>query len=231
MGRTFNGGSVSGGLYSGGSYLTSSTVPITDYPFTFAAWAKPVDATNLGPVMAFSRDTNTSHYLILAFFVDALYILAQGGGSSSAPFVSGAVDGTWQHVAAVFASSTSRVVYLNGTSASASTTVSFPTSLDHFYVGCEYRAARYTFEGDVAEEAVWNAALSASEIQKMYRGWSPELTRPDSLVHYSRLKRDAATEVDLIGTTDLTRSGTTATATHPTIVRQVRGLNLGRMAS
>lgn len=231
MARTFGGGSASGGLYSGGSYLSAASVPITAYPFSFACWAKPVDATNLGPLLAFSRDTNTAEFVFVGFYLDAVYIFHGSSGPAVAVAGSASTDGAWQHVAAVFASATSRKLFRNGVVTTDTSNIAFPTSLDHFYVGCEYRAARYTFEGDIAEEAVWNVALTDGEVQKMARSWSPELTRPDALVQYGRCKRDAATEVDLIGTTDLTRSGTTATATHPNIIRQLRGLNIGRMAT
>lgn len=204
--------------FTGGSYASTSTVPVSGYPFTMLAWASPTDATNFTPIMSLNAVGDSDNALIVGFLSDVAYILAFGGGGASGPSCGPSTDGAMQLVGGVFASSTSRTVYHGSMGTEDTTPVAFPTGLDTFYLGADNRATLLTAEAAIAEAFVWDVALTQAEIARIAAGASPLSMRPESIVWGAHLKRAASPEIDLIGTNDLTVSGTAATATHPTIV-------------
>lgn len=75
------------------------------------------------------------------------------------------------------------------------------------------RAADRPMWGDLAELAVWDAELNASEFAALGKGFSPLLIRPTSLVLYAPLIGRYSPEIDLVGSASGTLTGT-ANAAH-----------------
>jgi len=108
---------------------------------------------------------------------------------------------TWYHVAAVFASNTSRQMYLNGVQEGTSAVaVSLAGTMTDTRIGniC-LNLTGFTMLGAISMAAVWNAALTAPEILALSQGISPKLIRLSALKGYCRMLGGFSPEPDLIG--------------------------------
>lgn len=122
--------------------------------------------------------------------------------------------GTWAHVCVTAASDTSRAIYLNGGSGVTDNWPCAFAGIDRFDIGAVNGAA--TFDGDLAEVAVWGAELTASEVAALSAGVSPALIRPASLAFYAPLIRDL---IDVRGGVALTNNAAAAVSPHPRAYR------------
>lgn len=118
---------------------------------------------------------------------------------------------TWYHVAAVFASTTSRKIYLNGVMEGSSTvTVNLTGTMTDTRVGniC-LNLSNFTMNGMIASAGIWTAALADSEVAGLAAGFSPKLIRASALAGYCRMLGGFNPEPDFV-------KGTWALAGTPT---------------
>ena len=146
--------------------------------------------------------------------------IRSGGGTARAvDTTSGFTANTWHHACYVATNATNRTVYLDGGGAGNDSNSSvFPTGTDVTLIGRrEYIAgpASY-FSGNIAEAAIWNAALSAAEVGVLAAGYSPLFVRPQSLVAYWPLIRD--TDDDIVGGYSMTPVNSPTVAAHPRVL-------------
>lgn len=189
-----------------------------------ACWGKAANATSYSPLISF-RSTTGGHFFARISFrgdvggdpVEA--VVSDGGGASVANSAGSFTANVWTHIAGVFASTSSRTVYLNGTSTSNGATRT-PNTPDEVFIA---RADTSYGAADVAEAGIWNVALTDSEIASLARGVSPRDIRPGSLVSYWRLMGRSSPEPDFVGRYDLTLFNTPTQAAHPRIVRHGGG--------
>lgn len=123
----------------------------------------------------------------------------QGNDASTTTTIA---TGTWYHGLATFttdgaaqAGSASRTAYLNGGGAGTnSTTVTLMDNCGAVNIGSRLAGSTRSefFNGRIAEVAVWNAALTASDALALASGVRASLVRPDKLVFYAPLIRNIA---------------------------------------
>jgi hypothetical protein len=124
---------------------------------------------------------------------------------------------TWSHACAVFTSTTSRDIYLNGADKQSNTTSNAPGAPNRTNIGCRQTTSSGRtnyFIGDIAEVAIWHTALTGSEVLALYSGVLPRLIAPIYLVGYWPLWGLHNPEIDvnssISGTiNNMTVSGTT----------------------
>lgn len=104
-------------------------------------------------------------------------------GSSSSTTAATILANTWGHAAGVFASTTSRIAYANGTAATEETTSRSPTAPTAIFIGATDDTATI-INASIMWPAIWNAALTASEIALLASGVSPLNVRRESLVQF-----------------------------------------------
>ena len=125
--------------------------------------------------------------------VDYAIAMINSGGtvgfalSSVAPTIN-----TWQNICGVYPTTSSRTVYLNGGSSGTDTTSVTPSGISHIYVGATSSSSSIikSFNGAIADTAIWNVELNTSEIAALNAGYSPLLIRPSALVYYQPLIRE-----------------------------------------
>lgn len=200
MSRVFNGSSDRG----------AATPPLTAYPATLAGWFRTSSA-GLNTLMALTEGASDKTWARVGVNYPAagnLYAQnyqpgQQGLCNTSNTFVSG----QWFHACAVFPSGSSRTVYLNGDAAGAgtNTTVVSTFTPTHFTVGALAENNTYSgfHNGEAKGVALWSVELSSAEIALLATGVDPRQIRPECLVW---LMDD--TGADLIGTKDITWTGT-----------------------
>jgi hypothetical protein len=215
MARSFNNGT---------QYLSVSSTPVTAAPLTISTWFYAA-ATNDLYVTLFISDTGASNYF-------GLYINNAAAKTAAVACVSDSEDvidstttfsvNTWNHTAAVFASSTSRSVYLNGGGKATSTNSKVPGSLNRINVGANFDSPSVLdpMNGRLAEVGIWNAALTDDEVTSLSKGVSPLKVRPASLVAYWPLYGNASPEPSYSrNSTDysLTLNGSPTQVDHPPV--------------
>lgn len=171
-------------------------------------------------INASASGTNRNCFQLAMNTTETILARTGSGTASSASQTAGALTaGTWAHAGAVFASATSRTAYLNGTAATVETTSRIPAGIDRTEIGVEYHTSgtlAQPWNGQIAEAAVWDVALTDAEMAALAKGVSPLLVRPTSLVYYWPIIGQYSPEIDLISAGGMTVTGT-AVAAHPRV--------------
>jgi len=222
-------------------YLTAATAPVASPPLTIACWfRKSGTASSFKEVVTLANPSTGHEFALLAGngAAAAASAFALGGTGAQASSTTTFALAQWRHGAAVFASGNQRYAYLDGGGKGTNSVSVTPASINRTDVG---RGIVGYFPGDVAEVAVWNAALSDLEIAALAQGFSPLclLHRLANLVLYQNLIRPL--NHPGIGPLMSAAGGATA-ATHPRMIhprslafgplrRQVQLLNFYRVAA
>jgi hypothetical protein len=204
------------------NYLEFAGAALTGAPCTLAAWVYPGNVTSEMHVIGLTTTGGDNGFLLLT--IDGSQpgdpVAAYSGGSAypQALTTAGFVANTWQHVAAVFTSASSRAAFLDGGNKGTNGTTSNPIgTIARTTVGL-YRGGSTggPFDGRIAEVGVWDVALSDEEVASLAKGFSPRLVRPGSLVGYYPLIGRYSPELDFGngGGRPLTITGTMAQADH-----------------
>ena len=145
-----------------------SSTPVTAAPLSLCAWvyrtaSTPTDAT----VVTVTDSALTNHFSLELLATDRVRarILGSAGASASAPAGTVPVGG-WHHACAVFASITSRSIYVDGVNQASNSTSVTVTGTDRIRIG---NGAKGIFPNGLIDEVrVYNRALSAEEIKRLY---------------------------------------------------------------
>jgi hypothetical protein len=182
---------------------------------TIAAWVRPAAITGShDAVVVYGQgaDDSDATWFRLNVNASAARAVLSVNNTTALATASAPVVGQWQHLAAVFASSTGRTAYRNGAAGSENTTSLSPVRTPN---ACLVGRLPSTinanwFNGDIAHVAIWSASLTAGEIASLASGASPLLVRPDSLAAYWPLRGLAADrpEPGIVRGLNLTVTGT-----------------------
>ena len=136
-------------------------------------------------------------------------------GSSNASAVGATVlsTGTWYSLCGVFSGTTSRNIYLDGTSDGSNATSSTPSLSKTARIG--YVGTLQSGQGSVAEFAIWSVALGAEDIAALVY-MSPLKIRPDALTCYIPLL-DSGT-LDYMATAATVGGSLTKDNDHPRVI-------------
>jgi hypothetical protein len=129
--------------------------------------------------------------------------------------------GTWYAITGVFTNSTTYEIYVDAAAGNENLNTGTVTlaTLTQFDVG-SFRAGAGTYgNGDIAEVAVWDAALTVPEITSLAARVSPQQIRPGNLVAYAPLMGKSSPEPELVSGLSLTLTNTPAEAVHPRVFR------------
>jgi hypothetical protein len=193
-----------------------NSTPITAVPLTLACWFYS-DSIALNQTLIGIYDASVANQWFTlqamgAVIGDKLWAQVQGGiGGAQAATSSGYSANTWHHACGVFASATSRTVYIDGGSAGSDAANKTPSGLDRITVGYMGDSTpTYALSGRVAWASIWSAALSAVEIASLAGGILPWKVRAANLKACYPLWGLHSPELDISGNGyDLTLTGTT----------------------
>lgn len=212
MARNFNGTS---------HYIETPSAVVSAEPLTMACWFRPSDITVSYVLMSVSEFSSLARHQMTCSGATAgdpvrMASVNAAGAAGIAATSAGYSSGAWHHAAAVISSSSSRSVYLNGGSSGTDSTLITASSINRTCVGASRHnsVTNNPFSGDLAEAAIWAAALTAAEIASLAAGYSPLLIRREALAFYAPLIRNVQ---DIRGGLALTDAGTTV-ADHPRII-------------
>jgi hypothetical protein len=182
--------------FTTGNYIFRLSTPVTGVPFSMSAWIYPTNNTANNNILALNSNSGNNAAGITAegnISGDPInaYIGDASGFTSTRSSAAYSIN-QWSHVCGVFASSTSRTVYINGSNEGSTTTSRTPVAFNRINIGV-YRqggsGAADAFNGRIAQIAVYNKALSASEVVSLSKGFSARLVAPNSLKVFVPLTR------------------------------------------
>lgn len=172
-------------------HLLVSAAPVTAMPLSMACWFKASDTTTSRCLMSISDGAGDNAWYRLNIRGDVggdpIEANARNGGANDrfVQSTAGYTTSGWYHGCAVFTSTTSRTIYLNGgNSATDTTSGSAPSGMTTTTIGKRSSANSALMNGVISHATIWNVALTASEAAVLARGASPFTVRPASIVGY-----------------------------------------------
>lgn len=210
----------------GSSQVAYCATPVTAAPLSVAGWFNTSDITNQQFLFAIVRHGGGSGGQFFAIelqgYVAGDPIAATAFGSSvvSAVTTTGFTQNTWHHACAVFASTTSRSIYLDGGGKATNTSSCSPSNVDRLSIGTLSRSdnPNVWFTGLTGEWGVWNVALTDAEVAILAKGVSPLLVRPQSLAGYWPLIGRTDPEIELRRGLNMTLANAPTVAEHPRVL-------------
>jgi hypothetical protein len=157
-------------------YLETTDTVYGTMPLTMAGWAYVRNITAAHTLFASADTAGTTNYFTCYARGDLAgdFISAQCSGSGGAVAASSTLaypQREWFHFCCVFASTTSRTVYLNGAHSATDTTgmAAAPTGLDNTTAGVLLRtSAAQALDGTLDDLRIYNRALTATDAWALY---------------------------------------------------------------
>lgn len=211
--------------FSGSNYLEAADPVRGVTPITIAAWFNAANATTLMPIAAVGRNGAGNASFRLSARGDTggdpvQLITINASTSALANSTGGFTANTWHHACGVSSGPSHRVAYLDGVAGTPNaTTITDPVDANLFNIATTKNTGTPLahFTGSIAEVAVWSIDLNADEVAALAKGVPPILVRPQSLVFWAPLVREA---IELRQGFTLTATGGASTVTtHPRIYR------------
>lgn len=151
-------------------------------PLTFLGWAYNATSTANLRVLCIADEASDNEWMLL--YIDNTTGVA--GATSTTGAVQASATGTtdcrdkWHQVAAVFESTTSRKVYVDGHLEGTNTTSNSPnfSTFDSLGTGALHRLSILYGSGLVTNLSVWKRALSASEIRWLFDNPFGDIRKP-----------------------------------------------------
>lgn len=193
----------------------TSSAPVTAPPFTMGGWARiTADPTGNDYCIIQIQDKDVSdHYYRLGLDDDLAgvfqFFVNEGGSFGEAEGTTVPNQNQWYHIAAVATAIDNRAIWVSGISEGTSGASRTPANQDSVTIGREADSSPDdSWEGGLAEIAIWNVALVQAELEALAAGYSPLFIRPESLVEYWPLRGRESPEPGLLGWGNLTLTNT-----------------------
>jgi hypothetical protein len=196
-------------------YLGVATVSYA-IPRTYFALSRVDATTQAQGIVALSDASSNFQALYVIEVSGSMYLRVGDVGGAVVTSTTITPLNTWERCIGVFSSASIRL-RLNQNSEQ-SGAAAHGRTYDSMAIGAfPYPTPSGFHDGQVAEVAVWNAALNANQTLELGAGVSPLLVAPESLIHYWRLSGNLSPEIDIIGGEDLTLQNAPTKAAHPAV--------------
>lgn len=197
---------------TGHGMLFAGTPYTTAYPLTFACWFRTKELTRqqtlimIGP--SASSDNRFSMQISSTGF---LLNEARTTSSALATCATSCRPNTWHHACATFTNATTRAIYLDGSNKATNATSRTPTgTLNRISIGFDYNISSRILTGDLTMAAIWNVALSDTEVwrlagrgQGMQQASDPRTVQRSALVDLWPADAFTSIERDVVGGLDM----------------------------
>ncbi len=203
---------------------------VSGVPFAVSIWFRRDADVECVPFSLVDKDTGVVGFLmqlLVSGESNLARVLVNDGSYGIATTSTGTTDNVWQHVCALFVSSTDRRILLNAGGKGTNATSITPANMDRTTIGYWGTSSPSNyFSGDIAEVAIWDLSVwpggtnsdKADNFEKILAsivaGYSAQCF-PLGLKAYWPLIRELN---DRFGGYNLTASGTTASS-HPRIIQ------------
>ena len=160
------------------------------YPLTINCWFYPT-LDGYGRMHLVELAENTAGVVhLLRINSDTNTVEYNTNSPASATSSASYTTNTWNMATAVGTSATSRTVYLNAANSGTNTANRVITTPDRVLMGVSRTYDTPTYEGYLAEVAIWNVTLTTDELSSLYTGTKADKIRPQNLKFYMPLVRN-----------------------------------------
>ncbi len=153
---------------------------------TISYWFK---TTNTGYQFLVTKDDGTNSCFDIGLRQQKIYATIYSSGLTDIQTTTTWTDGNWHNVVFVFTPSTSMEIFVDGNSEVIETS-SIPASIDNdpanLNIGRRGNNTRY-YTGLIDELAIWNTALTSTQVSEIYNATSTNLTKDLTTVSGSNL--------------------------------------------
>lgn len=199
-------------------YLWYDDCPVTSEVFTTVIWYNTNDIYHKGNVFV-QKNSSNGHYTTMQHRGDTAlqpYTAGKWNGSWNAHVLNNIPEDTWVMIGAVWNTVYPHIYMWCAESTEGTRSVSdgvITGPLNKLYIGSQ--AGADTFQGLLAEAAIWNKALTNTNFTTLHNGSSAALVEPDNLVFYAPLINN---DKDYINSWTLTPvNNPIFSSSHPTI--------------
>lgn len=208
-------------LTASSEYLQVDTAALTTVPITMACFFNVSNVTAQHSLIHLVNSGSINDWFLMeaagAATGDPVRAFARRSTVANAETSTSFTANTWHHACAVFATASSRFAYLDAGGKVENTVTVTPSGLNRTAIGAARDSSPGSYcDGMIAEVGIWNVALDDAEIAALAKGVSPLLIRPQNLVTYVPLVRDA--DEDIVGGLSFTAGGTPTISAHPRII-------------
>lgn len=198
--------------FAANGFFNTGSTPVNSHPLTLSCWAYIPASVDSSLFRIHDTAASQNFFMINSFSNKIRASVRVAGGTSAFAESATYTANTWIHLCAVFTSTASRTIYLDGTATTNTTSGVTNSSANLNQVRLNHGASGANIR--IAEAAIWNLALTAAEVSSLSKGFQSNLIRPDNLVFYSPLIRDRN---EISGGRALTENGTITRTEHPRI--------------
>jgi hypothetical protein len=177
-------------------YMSLSATYGGNFPFTMAAWIK-VESVGGAEILSRHDDSNAGNgYNHVNLGINVGSDAIANVENIVATDVDAITTGSWQLIVGVFASDSSRTIYVDDRTGVENTTTRAIDAPDTIVIGARGYDAGETlryFNGKISDVAIWNSALSAANVTSLWNsGSGADMDTVDSgnLVFYRYLRSD-----------------------------------------
>lgn len=144
---------------------------VTDYPFTIALWARPIDLSTTGFLYHFANSSESAEdFSALIRDNGNIVIRSRDGQVHDAVAQAFASVNIWYHIVGVYRTSIDRELYIQGISEATSTTLSTPQSIDAGRLGYSGDLSPSNpFSGLLDDIRIYDFGFQAAEASALFR--------------------------------------------------------------
>lgn len=174
-------------------YLRVTNSPVTAEPVTLACWAKlnSVAATHR-TAMSIGEVAAGDYHALQVTNTIVWRARSWDGAAQEAIYTAAVALESWHHLVAVFAADNDRRIYVDGDRGTDDANAVVVGAFGAVSIGVSADSTPYGYmDGEVAEAAVWDVALTDNEIFQLAQGTPVVFVRPQSLgAYYSLFETD-----------------------------------------
>ena len=163
-----------------------------DATFSFWLYRESTSPSNEGGIITIAPSGATSDYISISLWSDKIQAVVSNGSTTNRTSTQTISKSSWHHIVVIKSSTAITSMYINGSSETLATGGGFHGTLTNLpqatLMKAEFNGTNYYSSGKLDEVAIWNTALTASQIQSIYDATSTNLTKDLSTIEPSNLK-------------------------------------------
>lgn len=199
-----------------GQSLAWGSAIATAAPISLSCWVN-MNAFTTTPVLMVIGDSTNNNVFEMVISSAGKPIAQTSLAGSAAQATSGQTvsTGVWTMITAVFASATSRIIYVNGGNAVSNATSKIPSGINNSYIGAV--GTSHLMNGIIAYPTFWNIALSATDVAALYNGGSgkdPSKVQSANVLNFPKLQ-SGPPYVDSVSSSNWTVTGSPTVVADP----------------
>ena len=163
-----------------------------DATFSFWLYRESTSPSNEGGIITIAPSGATSDYISISLWSDKIQAVVSNGGTTNRTSTQTISKSSWHHIVVIKSSTAITSMYINGSSETLATGGGFHGTLTNLpqatLMKAEFNGTNYYASGKLDEVAIWDTALTSTQVSEIYNATSTNLTKDLTTVSGSNLK-------------------------------------------